>query len=1075
VNAAVLLSLVSLLAGWSAHATLTRLQHRVRKPHRLVPYQHVLEENRRYSEYSRFWMPEEQQDWDSSSHGASSSTRHGARSSSRNSAVHQGDRIATVLTSDETPELLWMYLADASSQNGPAKSSTKSLTQRRRRDSEEELPLLSSWSKRVRRLFDQFVGEDTQTYLEAAANDTTVDNFGTNETGQQSLNNETYAWNETYTWNVTTNVSYDINTSVVYTTPGEELEQKTPQFQPLRIRAILSESSGNGGALSIEERDALFHDILGPALLTWSTSLRVDPVVGNLTVDVNQLYDGETCGPGVDSGLPSVKVPLEHLTVGIPDTDMIVYLSVGFVLGGGGANFSRSNSTTNSSLAWNTSKEEKTAYSSSSMNIETRLNSQFAGASSSSNGTGLVNATNATHPKLPNGCAGQYLAAASFCSTDQYDRPTAALLHICIDDVFFEPSNLNRNILLVMHELGHALGFNSLSMAHFRRPDGTPITNRVDGDIPDSEVQCTGPSAERRSAKVALPSEEILQFRSVRGGVRVAELVTPSVLQVVRNQFDCQELLGAELESGESLPLSSDQEEFACIGDHWERRLFSSDLMNPIVDDIGFTARVSTLTLAYFADSGWYQVDLSRADVAAGWGRGAGCGFVNDTCIGKDGQVPPQNAPFFCNDVPTNEEEGAGAIHGCTPDLSRKAVCSIGHYDLDLPSEYQYFLQTYGSDVGGADPFMDYCPVYLGFSNGLCSSSDNIALKASPLERFGERNSRCLLSKFETHETALCLPIACVVEDRSLRIKIDGAWKVCEYPDQRLNVAGDTQHVILCPDPRRVCPTFYCPYDCLGTGGACDYLTGKCMCEVQNGYSFLTNKGNSSMMQVCGENGTETLDIILNGPFLRPVYEEKEDSYPPRMPDPDSPLSDYYVPTTQSLRDDRSSGLDPWQIALACMGGIVLAVVVAAAVLRLSGRPVHLLWRSWNRQPSNDGHDGVMNVNREKDKMIATVLVEMRRQGRNGRSNAVAESLAETDCRLTMSDASCGEARSESRSALSSCPPSDALSDGDHLQDDSIINEDHLPICPQTLIRRRVVQEIIPAEFEVSKSPFSIG
>ena len=303
-------------------------------------------------------------------------------------------------------------------------------------------------------------------------------------------------------------------------------------------------------------------------------------------------------------------------------------------------------------------------------------------------------------------CGGDYLAASAFCSTDQYDRPTAGILHLCIGEDFFAPRNLQANIMLIRHELGHALGFNAVSLAHFRRSDGTPITERdpKTGEIPLSEIECTGPIGQRQRAEVALPSEEILKFRTVRGGVRVAEVVTPSVRKVVRNHFDCQELPGAELESGEFLPLSTNPGEVSCLGDHWERRLFKTDLMNPLIDDnIEFSPRFSTITLAYFADSGWYQVDLSRASVAAGWGRAAGCDFVEETCIqADDGQVPPQYDSFFCNQAPDESQtQGyASDIHGCTPDFTRKASCSLGSYDGELPPEYQYFNYSYGSNVG---------------------------------------------------------------------------------------------------------------------------------------------------------------------------------------------------------------------------------------------------------------------------------------------------------------------------------------------------------------------------------------
>ena len=117
------------------------------------------------------------------------------------------------------------------------------------------------------------------------------------------------------------------------------------------------------------------------------------------------------------------------------------------------------------------------------------------------------------------------MAASTFCSTDQFDRPTAALLHICIDQLFFDPSNLATNIRVMMHEIGHALGFNSISMAHFRRPDGSPMTKRTELGNPLSLIDCTGPvtSSDHRKGLVPLPSEEILQFSYSSG--------TESVLQ----------------------------------------------------------------------------------------------------------------------------------------------------------------------------------------------------------------------------------------------------------------------------------------------------------------------------------------------------------------------------------------------------------------------------------------------------------------------------------------------------------------------------------------------------------------
>ncbi|KAL3906835.1 MAG: hypothetical protein SGARI_003825, partial [Bacillariaceae sp.] len=143
----------------------------------------------------------------------------------------------------------------------------------------------------------------------------------------------TVTGNATQAGNITESVVYTKPEGYNSTSANSTDVEGVIEFQPLRLRAILVEDSGNQDSLLNEtERNALFHDMLSPALLAWSSSLRVDPVVGNLTVDVSQLLDGETCGPGIDSGLPSIQVPLHHITSGIPDTDMILYLSLGFAV-----------------------------------------------------------------------------------------------------------------------------------------------------------------------------------------------------------------------------------------------------------------------------------------------------------------------------------------------------------------------------------------------------------------------------------------------------------------------------------------------------------------------------------------------------------------------------------------------------------------------------------------------------------------------------------------------------------------------------------------------------------------------
>jgi hypothetical protein len=318
-------------------------------------------------------------------------------------------------------------------------------------------------------------------------------------------------------------------------------------FRPIRIRAFLPDNEARH--LLPWDLETLLTEILRPALLTWSAALRVKPVVGNLTVDPAQLTDnGTTCGPGKHTGLPGITVPISHMTEGLPDTDLILYLSLGFV-NSSTTNYvsSQPSSAPSGSAAPATSPPAGGAWTNTSGLAGLNTSSAFVSNATSvappywphiGDGESTLN-----HPSIPPKriCTGDYLAAASFCSSDQFDRPTAALVHICIGYDFFSVEALPTNIMTVLHELAHALGFNSYSLAHFRRPDGTPVTKRTrSGNVPTGQIQCTGTRGSRQNRSVALPSPELLRLHTVRGGVRVAEIVTPSVTQVRRKSKSCE-------------------------------------------------------------------------------------------------------------------------------------------------------------------------------------------------------------------------------------------------------------------------------------------------------------------------------------------------------------------------------------------------------------------------------------------------------------------------------------------------------------------------------------------------------
>lgn len=92
----------------------------------------------------------------------------------------------------------------------------------------------------------------------------------------------------------------------------------------------------------------------------------------------------------------------------------------------------------------------------------------------------------------------------------------------------------------------------------------------------------------------------------------------------------------------------------------------------------------SSMTLAAFADMGWYQVSYARAQRLP-WGKGQGCSFVLGTC-----QYWPSN--YFCT-VPNTG--------GCTVDMRYRAECNAFVAPYTLPSQYQYFPGQ--PSLGGED------------------------------------------------------------------------------------------------------------------------------------------------------------------------------------------------------------------------------------------------------------------------------------------------------------------------------------------------------------------------------------
>jgi hypothetical protein len=230
------------------------------------------------------------------------------------------------------------------------------------------------------------------------------------------------------------------------------------------------------------------------------------------------------------------------------------------------------------------------------------------------------------------------------------------------------------------------------------------------------------------------------------------------------------------------------------------------------------------------------------------------------------------------------------------------------------------------------------------------------------------------------------------------------------------------------------------------------------MCE----YSNSTNT-TETVLDVCGL--WEVANFVDEGHTLRPIIRpddpEKGD---PAMPPPDTKLSEYYVVNANSLEENPL--LEVFAVALICITAVlVLSFIIYFILLRKRSdgdgpSPTTANFFGWFKNQGDllqdNDDDGEMPVNPNKDKMVATVLVDMRirnarRWPRLGSPNAN-ESLASTEGQVTDSEAASGP---ESMSDMSS--RRSETSDFDTSQNDIVVEEPLPDIFeePQVIRRRR--------------------
>ena len=317
--------------------------------------------------------------------------------------------------------------------------------------------------------------------------------------------------------------------------------------------------------------------------------------------------------------------------------------------------------------------------------------------------------------------------------------------------------------------------------------------------------------------------EKTVKTQLDQRGINRTYIITPTVIRLAKKYYNCDNLIGLELENqreDEEIPSS-----------HWEARILLGEYMNSIQYNPEIV--ISEFTLALLNDSGWYQVNYYTGGLMR-FGKNKGCEFLNNDCTDNKGNTKFKNE-FF--------DLGDNNAPSCSSGRLSRTYNKNKQYDISYIQYYRTFLISNNNNLGGITKNADYC---FGFTDieeengenifvGSCNlgdgnygsqirCKDNSIYKASQsqniLAEVFSNNSFCVLSeaypvgetseennsynnKFNSFVHPICYEMYCT--NHSLTIKIKNQYVVCPRKGGRVRISGDFQGFLYCPDYNLIC------------------------------------------------------------------------------------------------------------------------------------------------------------------------------------------------------------------------------------------------------------------------------